>query len=47
MLQPLTHIMATASILWIGDIQAIIKFNDYLLELGTNTTGGLTAYVDW
>ena len=44
---PLTHIMMTASIFWVGNVHSLSKFNNYLLELGTNSTGGLSKYVNW
>ena len=37
----------TASVLWIGSLAAILKFNDYLLSLGDKTGNDWKAYLKW
>jgi hypothetical protein len=37
----------TASVLWIPSLEALKKFNDYLLGLGTNSNGEWQAYLKW
>ena len=37
----------TASVLWIGSLAAILRFNDYLLGLGSNTGNSWKEYLKW
>ena len=37
----------TASVLWIGSLAAILRFNDYLLGLGSNTSNSWKEYLKW
>jgi hypothetical protein len=37
----------TASVLWIATIAALVKFNNFLLDLGRNTKGEWKFYLNW
>jgi triphosphoribosyl-dephospho-CoA synthetase len=39
--------LATASVLWVGELPALSDFNDWLLTLALNNTKSLTSYIDW
>jgi hypothetical protein len=37
----------TASVLWVSDISYLIKFNDFLLSMGTNKDNAWMIYLGW
>jgi hypothetical protein len=37
----------TASVLWVNSLQAIIKFNNYMLQLANNTEERWKTYLKW
>ena len=44
---PSTEALTTASVFWVGQKEAIMHFNDYLLSLMRNDTGNWTAYINY
>jgi len=39
--------LATASVLWVGELPALSDFNDWMLTLALNNTKSLQNYIDW
>ena len=39
--------IATASVMWVGNVKALAEFNDWFVTLAKNNTESLTGYVDW
>lgn len=37
----------TASVLWVANLKALQKFNDFMLGLAHNTNGGMDNYLKW
>jgi hypothetical protein len=37
----------TASVFWVANLRALLEFNDFLLELATNTNKRWRQYLDW
>jgi hypothetical protein len=45
---PLTSQMTTASVFWVGNLKALVDFNDYLLDLNTeDSTGHRVAFIEY